>query len=183
MTSNTAPHPLRRRAAAAVAVLLLAAAALLILGVLLEHRAGIEYPPGALTSEQREAHHDESTEGGHHDESTDGAPVPTGAPASNGGETAERLIGISTESPWVVALGTVVSVALAAAVWQRPNRAVIIVVMAFTAAALVLDIVEITHQLGDGGTGLAVLAGVIAALRVTTLVGGAYLFRSQPRAR
>jgi Flp pilus assembly protein TadB len=162
----------RRRVAAAVAVLLVAAAALLVVGILLERHteSGAEHPVVAVTGEQQESHH-ESTEGTH-------AEPPT-APGKRGGEAAERLTGINVESPWVVAIGAVVSIALAVAVWLRPNRAVIATVVAFTAAALVLDIFEINHQIGADRIGLAALASVIAALRVATIIGSAYLFRSR----
>jgi hypothetical protein len=92
------------------------------------------------------------------------------------------LTGISVESTWVVALGAVASLALAVAVWLRPNRPVIAMVVTFTAAALVLDMVEISHQLGADRIGLAALAGVIATLRVATIAGSAYLYRSRPAA-
>jgi hypothetical protein len=77
----------------------------------------------------------------------------------------------------VVALGAIVSIVLAVAVSLRPNRAVIAILVAFTAAALVIDIFEINHQMGADRIGLAALAGVIAALRVATIIGSAYLFR------
>ena len=72
--------------------------------------------------------------------------------------------------------------ALAVAVWLRPNRAVSATVVAFTAAALVLDIFEINHQIGADRIGLAALASVIAALRVATIIASAYLYRSRPAA-
>jgi hypothetical protein len=173
--SSTEPSRVRHWVAAAVAVLLVAAAALLVVGVLLERHteSGAEHPVVAATGEQRESHHDESTEG---------APGEPGtAPGNRGGEAAERLTGVNVESPWVVALGALVSIALAVAVWLRPNRPVIGTVVVFTAAALVLDIFEINHQIEVDRVGLAALAGVIAALRVATIIGSAYLFRS-PRA-
>lgn len=165
---------MRRRIAAAVAVLLVAAAALLVVGTMLERRteSGAEHPVGATTGEQQESHHDESTEGAHREPAT--------APGTRGGEAADRLTGISVDSPAIVALGAIASLALAVAVWLRPNRAVIAIVVAFTAAALVLDVLEINHQVGADRIGLAVLAGVIAALRVGIIVGSAYLYRSRP---
>jgi hypothetical protein len=161
----------RHRVAAAVAVLLVAAAALLILGVLLERHteSGTEHPIVAATGEQADGHHTEPTEATH-------------TQPHSGGEAAERLTGISTESPWIVALGSIASIAVAVVVWLRPNRPVIIGVVAFTAAALVLDILEISHQLGAGRIELAALAGVIAALRVATIIASGYLYRSRPAA-
>jgi Flp pilus assembly protein TadB len=173
VTSTTAAARRRHRVTtAAVAVLLVAAAALLIVGVLLERHteSGAERPVVAATGEQQESHHGESTEATHHE---------SGKPANSGGEAAERLTGISVESPWVVALGAIASVVLAVAVWLRPNRAVIAMVVAFTAAALVLDVLEVSHQLGADRIGLAALAGVVAALRVATIVGCGYLYRSR----
>jgi Flp pilus assembly protein TadB len=162
---------MRRRVAAVVAVLLVAAAALLVVGILLERHTESGEHPVVATREQQETHHDESTEGVHTEPAT--------APGNRGGEAAERLTGISVESPWVVALGAIASVALAVAVWLRPNRPVIAIVVVFTAAALVLDVLEVSHQLGADHIGLAALAGVIAALRVATIMGGGYLFRSR----
>jgi Flp pilus assembly protein TadB len=166
----------RHRVAATVAVVLVAAAALLVAGILLERHieSGAEHPVVAATGEQQQSHHDESTEGTH-------AEPPT-APGNRGSETAERLTGINVESPWVVALAAGVSIALAVAVWLRPNRAVIGIVVAFTAAALVLDVLEINYQIGADRSGLAALASVIAALRVATIIGCAYLLRSHRRA-
>lgn len=172
MTSISAASGARRRVKAAVAVLLVAAAALLVVGILLERHAesGAEHPIVAVTGEQQAGHHDEPTEGTH-------AEPPT-APGNRGGGAAERLTGINVEAPWVVALAGVVSIALAVAVWLRPNPAVTAIVVAFTAAALVLDVLEINHQIGADRIGLAGLAGVIAALRVATIIGSGYLFRS-----
>jgi hypothetical protein len=162
----------RHRVAAAVAFLLVAAAALLVLGVLLErHTESGAEPLNAVasTGEQAEGHESESTEG------TDVQP-------DSGGEAAERLTGINAESPWIVVLGSIASIALAVAVWLRPTRPIIIMVVAFTAAALILDVLETSHQLGAGRTGLAALAGVIAALRVATILASAYLYRSRAAA-
>jgi Flp pilus assembly protein TadB len=167
---------MRHRVASAVAVLLVAAAALLVVGILLERHteSGAEHPVAATSGEQQESHHNEST-GRAHSESGS-------APGNRGREAAERLTGISVESPGVVALAAVVSIALAVAVWLRPNRPVIATVVAFTAAALVLDVLEISHQLGVDRVGLAALAGVIAALRVATVIASGYLYRSRPAA-
>jgi Flp pilus assembly protein TadB len=173
VTSTPAASRVRHWVAAAVAVLLVAAAALLVVGILLERHteSGAEHPVVAATGQPQESHHDESTQGAHAEPGT--------APGNRGGEAAERLTGISVESPWVVALGAIASVALAVAVWLRPNRPVIAIVVAFTAAALVLDVLEINHQIGADRIGLAALAGVIAALRVATIIGSGYLFRSR----
>jgi hypothetical protein len=174
--TSTAGSRVRQRVAVAVAVLLVAATALLIVGILLERHteSSAEHPVVAATGEQQESRHDESTEGAHAEPGT--------AHGTRGVEAAERLTGISVESPVVVVLGGVASLALAVAVWLRPNRAVIVMVVAFTAAALVLDVLEINHQIGADRIGLAALAGVIAALRVGTIVGSGYLYRSRPAA-
>jgi hypothetical protein len=177
MTANPATVSVRRRwVAGIVAGLLVAAAALLILGVVFERHteSGAEHPVVAATGEPQESHHDESTEETHAGPATN-ADVP-------GGEAAERLTGISVESTWVVALGAIASIALAVAVWLRPSRPVIAMVVTFTAAALILDTLEIGHQLRADRIALAALAGAIAALRVATIAGSAYLYRSRPAA-
>jgi hypothetical protein len=177
VTANPGTVSVRRRwAAGIVAGLLVAAAALLILGVVFEGHteSGAEHPVVAATGEPQEGHHDESTEGTHAEPAT--------GPDNPGGEAAERLTGISVESTLVVTLGAVASIALAVAVWLRPSRPVLAMVVTFTAAALVLDTLEISHQLRADRIALAALAGVIAALRVATIAGSAYLYRSRPAA-
>lgn len=170
MNPPAATARVRRRVAAIVAVLLVAAAGLLVVGVLLERRAepGNEHPTVATTGEQQEGHHGESTEGTH----SNSAP-----PANGGGEAVERLTGVNVESPLIVTLGAIASIACAVAVWRRPTRPVIAIVVAFTAAALILDILEVDYQAGNGRIGLAVLAGGIAAVRVAAIAGSGYLYR------
>jgi hypothetical protein len=77
-----------------------------------------------------------------------------------------------------VALGTVAAIALVVAVWRRPSRPVLVAAVVFTAAAAVLDALEITHQVGEGRVGLALLAAFIVALRVATIGGCGYLYRA-----
>ena len=166
---------LQQRVAAAVAVLLIAAAALLVAGVFLERHAesGTRHSDVATTTEHQEGHHDEFAEGRH----AEGAP-PAGG---NGIEAAEQHTGIGVESPWIVALGTVAAVALAVIVWRRPSRPVIAAVVAFTAVAVVLDVLEIKHQAAEGRTALVLLVALIVAIRVSTVAGCGYLYRAQAR--
>lgn len=171
MTSMAATTSARKRwMAAVVASLLVAAAALLILGVVLERHieSGTEHPIVAATGEPQESHHDEATH------------AEPGVPTHGGGEAAERSTGIDVESPLIVALGGIASAVLAAAVWVRPSRPVVAVVVAFAAAALVLDVLEISQQLGADHIGMAALAAMIAALRVATIMGSGYLYRTRP---
>jgi hypothetical protein len=163
--SPTVTSRVRQRVAATVAALLVAAATLLVVGVLLERHveAVTGHPPAAATSDYQDSHHDESTEGTH---------------AESGIPAVEPVHGVGIESPWIVTLRAIASIALAVAVWRHPTRPVIAVVVAFTAAALVLDVIEILHQLGEGRIVLAALAGVIIALRVAT-IGAAYLLRAR----
>jgi predicted metal-binding membrane protein len=168
MTAPAATLRRRRAVAAIVAVLIVAAAALLVVGVLLErHAETVDSRAGVATGEQQEGHHDESVEAAHSDSAPDGA-----------AETVGRLTGFNPEAPWIVALGTVVSIGCAVAVWRRPTRLVIAIVVAFTAAALILDALELHHQIGENHIGLAVLAAGIAALRAAAIAGSGYLYRT-----
>jgi hypothetical protein len=145
---------LARRAPRVIAMLLIVAAALFVIGV---------------TSERDEdTHSDEPTsETGEHDEATEadeGTETPTAEPAE--GETGEnevRVLGIDVESPLAIAAAVVVSVLLAGVVWRRPTRRLLVVIAVVAAAFAVLDIAEVVHQVDENRTGLALLAGVIAA--------------------
>lgn len=126
----------------------------------------------AGTTEQHAGSHDESAEGSH---------VEGARPAlDNGIEAGEQRTGVGVESPWVVALGTVAAIGLAVMVWRRRSRPVIAAVVAFTAAAVVFDVLEIKHQAAEGHTALVLLAALIVAIRVATVAGCGYLYRASP---
>ena len=150
----------RRRVNAAVAAVLVATVVLLVLGVALERHAESGAAPHSVseTVGEDEGHHEESGETTHE--------ADVHGDEDNAGESATVD---AIESPWVVALGTLAAAALAVAVWRRPTRPVIALVVAFTVAAMVFDLREIGHQASEGRTGLIVLAGVIVALRAATI--------------
>ena len=163
---------MRQRLAAGVALLLIATAAMLVFGVALERNAetGAEsHEVTEVVGAEREDHHDESGEGPHSESDVH----PGGAGA------VEPASVKAIESPWVVAVGTIASVALAIAVWRRPTRPVIVIVAVFTIGALVFDVREIGHQASEGRVGLVVLAGVIVALRAATIAAAGYLYRTR----
>lgn len=171
MSSSTAA-PWRQRASVTVAALVMASAALVVVGIFLERHAesGTQHSVGSTTAEHHENHQEKSAEESH---------IDTAPPASeSGSEVAEHHTGIGVESPRIVALGTVAAIALAVAVWRRPSRPVLVAVLVFTAAAAVLDVLEIKHQVGEGRVGLALLAAFIVALRVATIGGCGYLYRA-----
>ena len=113
----------RRRVNAAVAALLVATAVLLVLGVALERHAESGAAPHSVseTVGEDEGHHEESGETTHE--------ADVHGDEDNAGESATVD---AIESPWVVALGTLAAAALAVAVWRRPTRPVIALVVAFT---------------------------------------------------
>jgi hypothetical protein len=86
---------------------------------------------------------------------------------------------VALESPWIIGVLTIAAIALAVAVWRRPTRPVIAVVVAFTVAAVVFDLLEIGHQANEGRVGLVVLAGVIVALQAATIAGAGYLYTTR----
>jgi hypothetical protein len=67
-----------------------------------------------------------------------------------------------------VALAALASLALAAAAWLRPGSAVLTTFVGSAMLAFaVLDVREVFHQADVDENGLAVLAGVVAALHAT----------------
>ena len=140
--------------------LIVAATALFVLGVAIErgdershHAEAGEVVPGA--AEQP---------GTGEDDHAEGAGSETG-PAERAEES--HPLGIDVEAwPFVVA-GALASLVLAIAVWLRPRLVALLtgVGLAMLAFAL-LDVAELFHQAEIDETGLAVLAGVIAALHL-----------------
>ncbi|MET8413002.1 hypothetical protein ABZV34_33890 [Streptomyces sp. NPDC005195] len=173
---------LRGRLPAALAVLLLACAALLTIGACVEHRSGSDHhdTQTAATGEsgRENAEQPGHTEGDEGKQPEAGAGAHTEQPRD---ESKETVLDVPVESPAAVAAMGAVSVALAAPVWRRPVRPVAAVLAAFTVGAAVLDVAEVAHQVTENRTGLAALAGLIAALRLLTAAGAAALWWGTPR--
>ncbi len=95
------------------------------------------------------------------------APAPTTSAIAQ--HTELKPLGVNVEAVPFVALAAVMSLVLALAAWFRPR---LLLLLVGTAAAMLvfalLDIREVTHQSDEARTGLAVLAGVIAALHATS---------------
>jgi hypothetical protein len=93
-------------------------------------------------------------------------------------ESGEELFGINPESTGLVLAAALISVALALAVGLLRRSvlvpiAVLVVMLPFAA----LDIRELVHQLQEARSGLATLAGVIAALHIGVAAGAVALLR------
>jgi hypothetical protein len=137
-----------------VALLVIATAAFVI-GVSAERSQGETHTDGGseVRTEGAESGgeaHAETTAGAHADE----------------GKT-ETFLGVDYEAVPFIVLAAAFSLALAAAVWLRPASVPLLalVVVAMVAFAA-LDVREVVHQLDEDNGGLALLAGVVAALHL-----------------
>jgi hypothetical protein len=169
----TGPAAWRRVLPATVGLLLVACAALVIIGLTIERGSSPHVETGVVEPTQ----HSESAEGTQAETGDEQPPVNTAHSESAEGEA---VLGVPIESPVALAGLAVVSVALAALVWRRATRPVTGVVIVFTVAAGALDVAEISRQLSGDRVGLAVLAGLIALLRVATVTGATVLWRAAP---
>jgi len=162
--------------------LILASTAAFVVGVLLErHQTNNESgeTPAHRAAESR-APTGESREGSGSGESSEsGESEPTTSPKAGKatGETAarrersghvessEKLLGVNPESTGLLTGAVVVSLLLAAAVWWRGGSPLVLGVVALALAAFAaLDVREVVHQVNESRAGLALLAGVVAAL-------------------
>jgi Flp pilus assembly protein TadB len=140
----------------AIAVLLVVAAGLFVIGVTSEgDEDNHNEEPAAETDE-----HNEQAETGETTE-TEAAER---AESQEAEEDEERVLGMDVESPLLITAAVVMSLLLAGLVWRRPDRRLLIVITVIAAGFAVLDAAEVVHQLDEDRTGLAALAGVIAAL-------------------
>ena len=146
--------------------LLVAATAAFVVGVSIERSQGENHtePTSAVVGEAGE-----SGEVGHEEGAASGEEARANESGGSHGEEkgAETFLGIDYEAVPFIVLAAAFSLALAAAVWRRPASVpllalVIVAMLAFTA----LDVREVVHQLDEGNGGLALLAGVVAALHL-----------------
>lgn len=99
--------------------------------------------------------------------------------AQHANEThSEKLLGLDPEATGLVVVAVISSLLLAAAVWLRPDHALLLLVV--PAAMLLfaaLDIREAIHQSDESNDGLVILASVIAALHLSAGILAANLSR------
>jgi hypothetical protein len=87
--------------------------------------------------------------------------------AGEASDEEESVLGVDLEATPFVVLAAAVSLALALAVWLRPQwRLLLGLVAAAMLAFAALDVREVVHQVDEDNYGLVVLAGVVAALHL-----------------
>jgi hypothetical protein len=136
------------------AVLLAVTAGLFVLGVSAER--GEDRDADSRSGEVGDAHaREDGEQGGEGREAVEGA--------EQGGESGEgEVLGVDLESTGVVALGVVVSVGLAVALWMNDRRAVAWVAAGFAGVFVLADLAEVGRQLDESRGGLALLAVALA---------------------
>jgi hypothetical protein len=159
--------------------LLVITAALFAVGIYLE-RGVIASPEPAVVQPEPSARVEGS--GGEAGEA-----APTNAPAGSGETTAEHAaeswpLGIDLESPLLIGGAIVVSLALAFAVLRSVNPIIPMAIVGFSILFAVLDLLELSHQLGASRTGLAALAVLLAVLHIAAALIAARLVMNDRRA-
>lgn len=92
----------------------------------------------------------------------------------------EKLLGIDPESIPLLIVAIAVSLALAGAVWLRPDAAKLMIVTALAMAAFAaLDIREFVHQIDASRGGLAVLAGAVVLLHAAAAILAVWIERDR----
>ena len=159
---------MNRRQLAAI-ILLLVGAALFVLGTSVEkNRHHNEPAPATQVSESHNEGGGESAEQ-HQAESAVGHPESTGE---------GKVLGIDRESTALVGLALLASLALAAALWKHPTRAVWLIVGLVAVAFAIFDVAEVVHQLDESAPGLAAIAVAVALAHASTAGISAVALRS-----
>jgi hypothetical protein len=160
VSGGTVSEHVRTRAVRArrlAALQLAVTAGLFVLGVSAER--GEHGDAGSPSGEVGEAHGREGGEGGEGGEAVEG-----GERAGESGESGEerKVLGVDLESPGIVALGVVVSVGLAVALWLSDRRAIAWAAAGFAGVFVLADLAEVGRQLDESRGGLALLAVALA---------------------
>ena len=81
-------------------------------------------------------------------------------------EAGSRILGVNTESKALSIIAVIASLALAAAIWLRPARVVLVAVAVFGLVFAAGDGRELANQLNESNGGLAAVATVLLVLHV-----------------
>ena len=102
--------------------------------------------------------------------------------AEAGGHAEYRPFGINIEAIPFIVLAALSSLALAALAWARPAWLPgLVLVAAAMALFAVPDVRDVVHQSDEGRTGLAVLAGLVAALHAAAAAIGVAMIAAARR--
>jgi hypothetical protein len=155
--------------------LLVVSTAAFVVGVSVERSSGDSHdepaaaPESSEPAESGEEHAEEGAEEVASETAEEARSEEAGAEPDEDEE--ERVLGVDLEATPFVVLAAVFSLGLALAVWLRPEWRLL---LALVAAAMVvfaaLDVREVVHQVDEDNGGLAVLAGVVAALHLAAAV-------------
>ena len=161
--------PARTRWAAVFALLIVLATALFVVGVAVERNQG--HTEAAPSSTESDEHSEgEPGEGSHSEE---------GEGTTSGNEAdSEKILGVDTERTAVVTVAVLIALCLAAAIWWRPRRDVLMVAVAFCLGATALDVRELLHQLHENRDAVAALAAAVALLHLAAAGAGGAALRS-----
>ncbi len=162
-----------------LAGLLITTAALFAVGIYLER--GVGASPGPAVIQPEPSAHVEGAGG----EAAEAAP--TTAPAESGETPAKHAaeswpLGIDLESPLLVGGAIIVSLGLAFAVLRSVNPVVPVAIVGLSVLFAVLDLLEVSHQVGVSRPGLAALSLLLAVLHAAAALIAARLVMNDRRA-
>ena len=164
-------RPTRRLAA----ILLVVTAGLFAIGV--SQESDDNHSEGSETSTAvgaTDTHDDESGETAEEGEAEQGEDAHDEATEGDGQEERD-ILGVDPEASGLVAIGVIVSLALAAALWFTDRRDLAGIAAMFALVFAVLDIAEVSHQLDEDNNGLATLAVAIAIGHGVAALGAGHL--------
>lgn len=147
-----------------IAALLMVGASLFAIGTAIERGRDHHGAAGEAGASESGAGHSEANES-----------------AARGGQAVERsrVLGLDVEATPFVVLGVVASLALAALAWRSPQPSVLLAVAGFALLFALLDVAEISHHVSNDSSGLAMLAGGVAALHLSAGAVAARSIRTQ----
>lgn len=159
-----------------LAALIVAATIVFAIGVAIERSQESDQGSGAEVSHVE----GESAEGTVEGESAEAGHIDGETSAEDShSDSSEELLGIDPESVGLVIVAVIVSLALAVAVWLRPDLPGLPLVVALAMLAFAaLDIREFIHQLDESRTGLAVLVALVTLLHAGAASMAFQLLRS-----
>ena len=151
------------------AILLVVTAALFVIGVSVEDDTHSEASEGVADQPagQAEGSHVEAneSEAGHEEgeeSEAEGSTVEGEGSGHDEEAEGETVLGVDAESPAIVTMAVLASLALAAGLWFTHRRLAAVATVVLAGLFALFDIAEVFHQLDESRTGLAVLAVVIA---------------------
>ncbi len=125
--------------------------------------AAVLFSAGAFYERSEDDHHETA-------EATEASAEGDAAEGAEESEQEEKLLGVEVESPWLIGLGALASLTLAALAWFAPKASTFTAITVVAVVFVIIGVAEVARKVDASEAGIALLAALVAGLHAAAAV-------------